>query len=339
MDVELITPFFKGIPYHSTYSGYERLADFVNPVKIYHTILFRRSPFLFPLRILRLIPRSYASLEAEIAALRGSATILHHLYGEDTFLISGFSSLQKKRRIVVTFHKPPEYFKKVMPIYWRRTFRTINGLIVLSPSQYYFFKENVNTNLINLVPHGIDIDFFTPPTDGARDRFLFLTVGNHLRDYPTLLRALKIVRTEIPNLRLIAISNKITKLPKNVNVIVKGHVSDLQLLELYRRASFLVLPLEQTTASNVLLESMACGLPVICTKLDDVMFYTANQGCLYYEKGNERELADRIVYLATSEEARNSLGLMARKRAEELSWNRIARMTKKVYQNATNNLS
>jgi len=190
---------------------------------------------------------------------------------------------------------------------------------------------------VNLIPHGIDIDHFTPNSDTAKEEFSILSVGEHLRDYATLLKAMKIVNSQMPNLELTIVSRSIESVQKSLNIVVRRNIPDSKLLELYRCSSFIVLPLKEVTASNTLLEGLACGLPVICPRLDDLVFYTANQGCLYYEVGNESDLAEKIVYLASSsEKEKNAMSKKARERATQFSWKSIAKKIEKVYENALN---
>lgn len=333
MKLGIITPYLKGIPYHSKFSGYERLADYTDVIEIYHTVNFRRlSKLTYPLRHLKFLSKFYLSLEAEKAALRGNLDVLHHIYGEDTFLLSGLNYFKKNKKIVATFHQPPERFIRIMPLYWRKLAKKADRIIALSPSQLDFFKRKLGEGEVSLIPHGIDIEYFKPPEKKVNDMFC-LSVGDHLRDYDTLINAMKLVSSET-DLNCVIISKKIKKIPSQSNIKIKANISDSELLQLYRSASFFVLPLEQATANNVLLESMACGLPIITTKLDDIVFYTQNKGCLYYNKGNEKELAEKILELEESESIRKSLGAKARQRAEELSWDEIAKRTMKVYEEA-----
>lgn len=334
--IDYLTPFYKGKPYHSRYSGYERLIDFVDANLVFHC---PTPPFNFayrPFRMARFVSKFYGAFEAELIALSGNGNILHHLYGEDSFFLCALGFLKKRKRIVVTFHQTPDRFIKIMPIHWRGLLRNIDQIIVLSPSQYFFLREqNHLHDSINLIPHGIDIDYFTPSTDTVREKFSILSVGNHLRDYTTLLKAMKVVNSKMPNLELTIVSSSIESTQKNLSVVVRRKISDSKLLELYRCSSFLVLPVQEVTASNTLLEGMACGLPVICPRLDDIVFHTANQGCLYYEVGNESDLAEKILYLASSSEKQKAtMGKKARKRAKQFSWKKIAAKIERVYESS-----
>ncbi len=332
MKVSVITSFLHGVPYHSTYSGYERLVDFINAGNVYHTINFKKlGKSSYPFRRLRFISWFYTSVDAEKTALQDDSDILHHIYGEDTFFLSGFKHFKKDKKIVVTFHQPPERFIKIMPFYWKRIVKNADCIIVLSPSQQDFFRKELGSENIFLIPHGIDTDYFSPEKkEGPSDSFC-LAVGDHLRDYNTLIEAMRIAAPDLPSgFKLVIVSSKLKDVNQE-NVIIKSGIPDSELLELYRHASFLVLPLKSATANNVLLEGMACGLPVVTNQMENIIYYTQDQGCLYYNSGDIRGLARQIVKIACSKDLQEKLGKEARKRAEELSWDKIAEKTLEVY--------
>jgi glycosyltransferase involved in cell wall biosynthesis len=285
----------------------------------------------YPLRLARLIPKSYDSLEAERKALLGDFPILHHLYGEDTLLLSGWSRFKKDKRIVSTFHQPSAKFIEIMPFYWKRVLKNIDGIIVLSPSQFRFFGSNLDHPRLFLIPHGIDIDYFSPAERKEHDDMFCLSVGDYLRDYETLVRAVQLARRDVPQLRLVIVSRRFRE-GRMRDLTVKNGVSDEELLGLYKSAAFMVLPLESATANNVLLEGLACGVPTIAARLEDVVFYGGEDGCLYYEKGNAFQLARQIVGLVDSSDLRNRLSIVARKRAEMFSWKNIVKKTVDVYE-------
>jgi glycosyltransferase involved in cell wall biosynthesis len=333
MNVSIITPFLRGRPYHSKYSGYERLIDSINPKKTYLTIDFPRlSKLTYPFRMAKFMSRFYTSVDAEKTALRDDSDILHHVYGEDTFLLSGFKHFRKDKKIVVTFHQPPERFIKIMPFYWKRVVKNADCIIVLSPSQKDFFRKELGSENVFLIPHGIDTDYFSPVKEkDSTDQFC-LAVGDHLRDYNTLIEAMKIAAPGLPSgFKLVIVSRKLKGINQE-NIILKSGITDGELLELYRRASFLVLPLKSATANNVLLEGMACGLPVVTNRLEDISYYTKDGGCLYYDGEDTGGLARQIIKIARSKDLQEKLGKEARKRAEELSWDEIARRTLEVYE-------
>ena len=115
------------------------------------------------------------------------------------------------------------------------------------------------------------------------------------------------------------------------NTYVYKDISDAELLNLYQKANVLFLPLLDAIANNVILEALACGLPVITTKLPGTMEYlTEQEGILISPQKPElylKELMD--LYEKRDELDRKSEH--ARKRAVELSWPNFAGKIEKLF--------
>jgi hypothetical protein len=132
--VDLFTPFLHGKPYHMQHSGYEAVVDFLSNSRVIYAGDFAKLTRLsYPLRLAHILPRSYSSLDAELAALRSDGKILHHLYAEDTLWMSMFARFRGSRTVVATFHRPPHVLEATMPFFWKKKVRKLAGVIALSP--------------------------------------------------------------------------------------------------------------------------------------------------------------------------------------------------------------
>lgn len=188
--VDLLTPQLNGQPHvtdgitHMRRSGYEAIVNYLGNSKIYYVPNFPKLIKLsYPLRVARLLPKSYLSLHAEQAALKGKGRLLHHLYGENTLWLSLFGHQHQHRPIVTTFHRPPCLLNAVMPLFWKQAIHNLAGVVVLSPTLLSYMKSScslVRTH-IALIPHGIDTDYFSPSGD-ERSNELAISVGSYLRD-------------------------------------------------------------------------------------------------------------------------------------------------------------
>lgn len=249
------------------HSGYEAIVDFLpNSRVIYVGDFAKLTKLSYPLRLVHILPKSYSSLDAELAALRSDGKILHHLYAENTLWISMFQRFKGSRTVVATFHRPPHVLEATMPFFWKKQLRKLAGVIALSPRQHDYLRSLCGTKtMVSLIPHGIDTDYFTP---GNNERFreLILSVGVYLRDPTTLVKAMNILSHKAPALRLIAVSKQ--PLPTTKNLIRLANISDEELLAYYKKTSFVVLPFGNLVASNAMLEAMACRMPVVCPRLD-----------------------------------------------------------------------
>jgi glycosyltransferase involved in cell wall biosynthesis len=144
---------------------------------------------------------------------------------------------------------------------------------------------------------------------------------------------MNILYHKAPGLRLTAVSKQ--PLPDTKNLIRLTNISDEELLAYYRKASFVVLAFGNLTASNAMLEAMACGLPVICPDFQSARFYMGDTPTTY-EPGNANDLADKIIWLYENDDERRKLASEMRERAQLFSWFRISSMMRSFYETILN---
>jgi glycosyltransferase involved in cell wall biosynthesis len=109
-----------------------------------------------------------------------------------------------------------------------------------------------------------------------------------------------------------------------------GHVEDVR--PWYRAAYMLVLASENEAFGRVLVEAMACGLPVIATKNGGVpeIVRHGKEGFLVLP-GNSEEIAEAMSKMLKDQPLRESLGRFAEKRAEHFSLDSHVEMMIKVF--------
>jgi len=81
------------------------------------------------------------------------------------------------------------------------------------------------------------------------------------------------------------------------------------------------------------LEAMACNVPIVASKIGCIpdVVKDGENGLLVPPRDSEA-LADAIIYLLKNKDIRERMGENGRKRVENYSWERIAEMTEKVYE-------
>jgi glycosyltransferase involved in cell wall biosynthesis len=177
------------------------------------------------------------------------------------------------------------------------------------------------------VHHGVDVEWFAPGPPVA-DGYL-LTVGR-LRDprknLPLLLRAYAEARRRsrrVPRLVLAGFQTPsaehwrlIAALGIESVVEYRGAPARAELAELYRGASAFVLSSDEEGQGIVVLEAMACGLPVIATAcIGPPELVTDGEEGLLVPPGDVDSLSRAIAGLADDGELRRRLGRHARLRA------------------------
>jgi glycosyltransferase involved in cell wall biosynthesis len=105
------------------------------------------------------------------------------------------------------------------------------------------------------------------------------------------------------------------------NVEVYSGIEDSELLRLYQQSHIGLMPLQDSTANNSLLEMMSCGLPIITTRVGSVQDYLPDGAGILLEKNDPQEILRAINSL--NPEARRTFGEAARRRALELDWTNV----------------
>jgi glycosyltransferase involved in cell wall biosynthesis len=127
-------------------------------------------------------------------------------------------------------------------------------------------------------PPGVDVDFFTPPSDGwAAERYVLSVcrLDDRRKGLERLLRGYELLAADLvapPPLVLAcrgalpaALSNLIIELGLSNVVSVRSDVSRADLPNLYRSASLYLQASYEEGLGMSVLEAMASGLPVVCT--------------------------------------------------------------------------
>ena len=113
-------------------------------------------------------------------------------------------------------------------------------------------------------------------------------------------------------------------------VHVVGFVSDEEMLALYNQALFSVYPSLYEGFGLPVMESMACGTPVI-TSHQSSMPEIAGEDALLIDPRSEGELKEAILQLIDNPELRSRLAARGLVRASRFTWAGAARQTMDVY--------
>lgn len=167
--------------------------------------------------------------------------------------------------------------KKVWLHRWLRLEQCIDLLVVYASEQRRHAIEELRypPDRVILHPFMVDTEFWQPDgleVDGCT-RPLIAAVGQELRDYRTLVEAVRGVDADL----FIAAASPWSKrsdssagidLPPNVHV---GRLDQFALRQLYAEASLVVVPLQETdfqAGITTILEAMSMGRATICTRTD-----------------------------------------------------------------------
>jgi glycosyltransferase involved in cell wall biosynthesis len=114
-----------------------------------------------------------------------------------------------------------------------------------------------------------------------------------------------------------------------------GYISDRDLCALYSSCRAFVYPSLYEGFGLPPLEAMACGAPVITSRIPSIM-ETVGEAARLIAPTDFRELAESIIGMLVDESAREHLSVAGLQRAAEFSWERTASATLDVYREALN---
>lgn len=192
---------------------------------------------------------------------------------------------------------------------------------------------------------GVDLRRFTPDVDPAFDeeRIAVLYVGR--LDEGKGLRELITAQSRLGDrTRLYLVGDGTLKgdlreharrLGVEDDVVFVGSVDHDDVPGYYAAADVFCLPSHHESFGMVNVEAMACGTPVISTRIDAIEEYlTDGENGLLVEPGDVGALTDALERLATDTELRARLGANARSDAAEFGWETQAERLEGYYDRA-----
>jgi phosphatidylinositol alpha-mannosyltransferase len=192
-----------------------------------------------------------------------------------------------------------------------------------------------------IIPNGVDTRIFNPngPTLGDLDpgAFYLVFVGRAepRKGLEVLLEALPSVRAMHPEVRLLVIG--VEGNSREVEGVVwLGRLRDELIPAGYRSAQIMVAPaLGRESFGVVLIEAMACGLPVVASDIPGYASVVEDgvQGVLT-PPGDAGGLAGALLDLIEDEARRETMAEAALKRSVEYSWDRLVGMVEEAYEEA-----
>jgi glycosyltransferase involved in cell wall biosynthesis len=240
-----------------------------------------------------------------------------------------FKFLRSIPKIVAMFHQPPSILESLLNI---DIVRRVDHVLVVSPTQAEYFQQYLLPERIDTILLGVDTEHFKPGNPGKRNskKFKCLAGGVWLRDYDAIFATAKLLQ-KIPGIEFHIVAPKI-EIPVNMkNVFFHESIPDSALLDLYQNCDVLFLPMRDATANTFLLEGSACGLPVISSDLPSVKTYFPGEEAILIKNNDPDAFAGTLSDLYHDPQKLSRMSACARKRALELSWNKICKEYERLY--------
>ena len=214
-----------------------------------------------------------------------------------------------------------------------------------------FIERGAHAPKISIVRNVPDEGLCTTPLPQSNKKgFTLLTHGTILQRYgqEVIVRALPLIRSQIEDLHLLIVGDgenteQVRSLVAEHDcsdiVTFTGRVPFSEIGEFISAADIGMVPLLHSPFSelcqpNKLFEYVACRKPVIASRLQAIEETFDNSCVMFFEPGNYKQLASRILELYHSPKKRNELVENAFRRYQEVRWGE----TKKAYLKAVEDL-
>lgn len=285
---------------------------------------------------------SFFSILALLRSMGSKSDIFHCSLAISSILFS-----KTYGRTVYTSHSPfwfdPGRFNKTEI----RAIKNAAYNVAISKDIYGKMRRyNENTAY---VPNGVNTDKFRPPKKRETSpNVIFVGRIDKQKGLEYLVEAISKLVVDIPDVRVrcigptsfygdaeseysISLQKLVSEHELKDNFIFTRKVDEQELLEYYRRSSLFVLPSVSEGMPLVILEAMACGLPVIATDVSGVRDVLDDKVGRIIPKRDSAALATEMRTILSDSSLAGRMSKNARRRAESFNWNRIAKKTLAVY--------
>ncbi len=191
---------------------------------------------------------------------------------------------------------------------------------------------NLSSAAIEVIPYGLDIARFKPSSNGVECHPpILMTVGRleRRKGVDVLLRAMHNVWERFPDAQVRLIGNEaefrredllamVTK-DKHEQILFPGFLNRDQLIAQYQQATIYVAPTQYETFGYTLLEAMACGKPVVSTRVGAVPeLIDDGENGLLVNWNDPEALASAILKLLNDPSSAKRMGEAGRAKATNL---------------------
>ena len=120
-------------------------------------------------------------------------------------------------------------------------------------------------------------------------------------------------------------------------IIYTGFIKDEELVALYKQAEVFVLPSLEEGFGIPILESMACGCPVVASDVSSIP-EVGGDAALYFNPENVFDMVEKISRVLSNLQLKKRMISKGSKRVKLFSWKKMAEQTLSIYQQSKESL-
>lgn len=262
--------------------------------------------------------------------------VVHFIWGEFASPRHPDWFRKKGNRLVSTFHCSIRRLPKVLENF--RCWEAYDAWSVTSKTQIPFFLEHgVREEAIRVLPLGVDANYFRPdpdwqcPHEGPLQAIL---VGKTERDHEFVAEVMRAAPPGLINLK-VSTARDYHDIYRNVpGVEIMPYLSDNDLVKLYQSAELMMMPFLDCTTCDALMESMACGTPVMTNRIGGVPEYLAEDCNVLMDGKHASDWVDRLIQLKAQRDHLLAMRARVRDWAMRYDWPLVAREYQQFYADA-----
>lgn len=339
-----ITFLSNNIPWFGSHTGYERIPLFLNATGLETQVFNPRINILE-----RLIGKSYsiywgwssrntydaaAELRFSLANRTQQSLAYHILYMENH--LQFLEQWEKApKNIWGTIHLPPSQWHPQM----LKNLGRLSSAIVLYQRDLEFFESYVGKNRVHFIHYGVDTKFFCPLSTKAQPITRILFAGHYLRNTSMLHRIIIKLTNKHSELKFDLLvpeharnTEGLVELLEHPSVTWHKNLSDEELRYLYQTSYLLLLPMNNSGANTAIVESLACGLPIVTTDVGGIRDYGGVDVFPIVDNNNDDAMINLIEKYLNNPLLRNEVAINCRRFAEQkLAWSIVAQKHLEIY--------
>ncbi len=208
--------------------------------------------------------------------------------------------------------------------------------IVANSEGLKVLSEKADPFIVKVIPNGVDTDFFVPALKTCQTRFLFVGRFREQKNLFFLLKQIDAIAQKIKQefeLHLVgdgpleyALKKYADNLSMHDRIFWHGWCGKEETRQHYQQAYCILNPSLYEGMPNVLLEAMACGLPVIASNVtgNDAVVRHGETGFLF-DLTRHEEFRRAVVQILQNKEMAHIMGQKSRAWVEKaFSWDSVA---------------
>lgn len=250
--------------------------------------------------------------------------------------------------LVITNHglisqTAPMWLQKIyIPTVGKWTYNAADTVICYTDTERsQLINLGINPEKIVVIHNGVNTEIFAP-AKSIPDKKQILWIGKYVpgKGVEYLIKGFQLFSQDHPDYQLVMVGRgplkdtyieTIQELGIAEKVVFKDFVPNNDLPKYYQESQIFVLPSLEEGVPRTILEAMSCGVPVVCTRLPQLVDIVSGSGLLVPTK-DPQAIADALSQVVSDPTFSLSLGENGRKRVlSDYSWEDTVRKTLDLY--------